>query len=228
MKRLRVIAIVVAVLLAGCLVIYFATPKEPSYQGRTLTQWFWKFNRLRGDVAAYDTTLPPHLEEFKSSERAIRAIGTNAIPTLLAWVRDAKSTPIRERLNLLLERQTLIRFRFRLPVEKLWMAEECFDLLGTNALPAVPALVQLLQSPKMYQRQNAIDALSNITHDRTVMLPLLLPLLHSSDEDVRFRAAFCLREKFPDEAEKAGVYEMFPRLKPSTTNSVPANPPAAK
>jgi lipopolysaccharide export system protein LptC len=39
MKRLPVIVIVVVVLLLGQLVFHNATPKEPSYQGRTLTQW---------------------------------------------------------------------------------------------------------------------------------------------------------------------------------------------
>ena len=45
MKRLRLIAILTIVLMAGLLALYLHRNREPSYQGRTLTQW-WKMSSL--------------------------------------------------------------------------------------------------------------------------------------------------------------------------------------
>lgn len=211
MKRIRVIGVVVVVLLMGWLMIHFSEPKEPSYQGRRLSELL-DTHSLSGKGLSLPSV---HDSDYGERKEAINAIGTNAIPTLLTWVRAAKtqSTQMRDKLNTLLAKQSFLRFRFRTPVERLWMADCCFEMLGTNALPAVPALVRLLQSSEMYQRQSGIDALTHIAPDKGVLLPLLLPLLHGSDEDARFRAAFCLDQAFPEEAERVGVYEMFPKLK---------------
>ena len=70
-KKKWILFIALLLLLIARLAIHLLRPKEPSYQGKTLTQWLQKYeaDRTVSGQAVY--------------ERAINAIGTNGIPTLL-------------------------------------------------------------------------------------------------------------------------------------------------
>ena len=79
MKRLRFILIVLAVFLAGAVVINAVRRPEPSYQGRTLSQWM-------SDVAPHFSNgmaTPKPAEVRQAAEIAVKAIGSNAVPTLV-------------------------------------------------------------------------------------------------------------------------------------------------
>src|SRR5262245_52337592 len=72
MKRWRVLYLTAgAVLLTGAFLAWLGGPKEPVYQGKTLTQWINGAN----DVGIFEQT-----EEMNA---AMRAFGTNAVPFLL-------------------------------------------------------------------------------------------------------------------------------------------------
>jgi hypothetical protein len=95
MKRLQIIAIAVAVLLTGLLVIHLATPSEPSYQERTLTQWVREYSRLR----TFDVPFQGLEESRSNCEHAIQEIGPAAIPTLLQGAQRPLPS-LRDRWNL--------------------------------------------------------------------------------------------------------------------------------
>jgi hypothetical protein len=63
-------------------------PKEPSFEGKTLTEWLSQYHQERSLLRAFTIDVPQH----SNSVRAIRAISTNCIPTLLKWM-DAKDVP---------------------------------------------------------------------------------------------------------------------------------------
>src|SRR5260221_13991205 len=72
-RRVYLIFWVVGVLLAGTLVAVFTRVREPEYGGKRLSEWAEE--------------LPWNPEEKPSeAEDAIRSIGTNGIPYLLAWI----------------------------------------------------------------------------------------------------------------------------------------------
>ncbi|MDB6123437.1 MAG: domain containing protein [Pedosphaera sp.] len=76
MKRRRVILIIVTVLLLGGFAFNLSRPKEPSYEGRTLTEWVSKYKN-----DCYEKKISPRYgfdsPQMTNSVSAIRAIGTN-------------------------------------------------------------------------------------------------------------------------------------------------------
>jgi hypothetical protein len=79
MKK-RVAIMFMIVVLAFCLLAawhHFTKPTEPSYKGRTLTEWLTQPNReIDGAV-----------EQVEEVGVAIRHMGTNAVPPLISWLR---------------------------------------------------------------------------------------------------------------------------------------------
>ena len=64
--------------------------------------------------------------------------------------------------------------------------------------------------------------------DREIFVPVLVRLTHDSDMNVQFTAARILHKHYQGEAEAAGVYKAFPKLRnyatdQPTTNQPPAN-----
>src|SRR6478736_3856380 len=85
----RRIGIVTGLLLAGVvgsLLWRACGPREPVFEGRALTSW------LDHHVASSAASPPFGSPGWKKADEAIRRIGTNAIPTLLAMIR-AKERP---------------------------------------------------------------------------------------------------------------------------------------
>src|SRR4051812_23901697 len=82
MKRPRILFFVTVGILLLTFGWFVSRTREPSYQGRTLTEW------LR---SAADTYPEADSEEV----RAIHHIGSNAIPTLLAYAA-AKDSPVKK------------------------------------------------------------------------------------------------------------------------------------
>jgi hypothetical protein len=128
--------------------------REPSYRGHSLSEWL---------------QAPPSLE----ARTAIRAIGTNAIPTLLHWLSH---NPPHWRTNLtFLDRKylpTSISDFLDQPDHDI--ARQAFFMLGTNALPAVPALVKLMS------QTDAPETAVRATYSLGYLGPQALPYLEDA------------------------------------------------
>ncbi len=128
----------VALVLGGVTLAAFVWSKaasylgEPRYAGRRLSEWvseLWD-----------ESNVTP------SSAQAIQTIGTNAIPWLLEELRANGSWP--ERFNVAIYKLKFIdynRYRLSTPHERRVRAQVAFWILGTNAQPAVPELVRLVE-----------------------------------------------------------------------------------
>jgi hypothetical protein len=87
MTKRRLILAVLGLGILAALLFAFTRPREPSYKGRSLSQW----------VEDYGT--PPKMTLSRQQEvaaQAIRAIGTNALPFLLRWIKYEAPPPVRE------------------------------------------------------------------------------------------------------------------------------------
>jgi hypothetical protein len=119
-----------AVVLMGILMFILAKPNEPCYAGHTLSYWL---------------NAPATAEQPDEAVRAIRAVGTNAIPTLLRWI-NYEPTPWKMKLA-----DVPIVYRHHGWARTLRYgpgsarAIKAFALLGTNLTPAIPALVTLMK-----------------------------------------------------------------------------------
>ena len=147
MRRFWLILIAFAAILAGWIVISITSDSsEPSYRGRHLSQWLSSYAEYKHSLREYISDPPELIKHRQEATEAMQAIGTNAIPTLLAWLKakDPKQPPIQTVVMNWVDR---IRGRPTSPYNPaFWkhiLAISGFELLGTNGQSAVPALVQI-------------------------------------------------------------------------------------
>lgn len=105
-------------------------PREPLYQGKSLSEWL-------------ELAIP--LEHRENAQEAIRQMGTNTLPFLRPMLR-AHDSRLKQKLMELAAKQSLIKFSFT-PA----MLLNCEAALGCQALgpvaePAIPDLIALLGS----------------------------------------------------------------------------------
>ena len=137
---------------------------QPVYNGRTLAQWL--------DVGAHSPNARvwgprndgkgPTPEQLSEAAQAVRAIGTNAIPTLLQWISYKPSRPkrfIRGLLELLhMPQQAMFFLSGGYKHEtRSDLAQLGFAILNTNALPAREELSKLVRDANDAGRQRALE-----------------------------------------------------------------------
>ena len=182
----RVVGIVTCVLLAGMvgLVLWQPSgPREPVFEGRTLTSW------LDHHVASSDASPPYNSPGWKKADEALLAIGTNGIPTLLKMIRAKDPPPIVLQMLAMARRYGLKRLNYRDAESRQREAEYAFRGLGTNAAIAVPELIRIYRanispSSQMY----AALALGNIGQAAQAALPALIENFTHTNKEVRFYA----------------------------------------
>jgi HEAT repeat protein len=132
--------VVFILLIAGTAVVFFSSAREPRYHGRTLTSWLQQ---------RYDTSLD-ETQRLWEAQNAVRAIGAKkALPELLKLV-ETKDDPISLWIidagdKLRISDTIGLRFIRWHPSEELQMlGVRGFEVLGTNAAPAVGKLGEIL------------------------------------------------------------------------------------
>ena len=182
--------VIAAIVLAG-LVWEAGRGRQPRYQGKLLTDWL---ERYSGQISggAFIPNRNAGLREEAAT--AIRQIGTNAIPWLLALAAIEDSTtkrwiighyPVSNKLAAnLLARPFLFRWAAKSDLAPM-NAFAGFRCLGPAARPAVPALIQVLHTSKNRNgRFYAIKSLACIGPVETIQAPLISSL-KDSDSGLR-------------------------------------------
>src|SRR5262249_14815589 len=100
---------------------------EPVYLGKGLSSWLEELGRTWPEKGSEQST------------RAIKAIGTNALPYVIAAIK-ASDGAFKVRLDRFLRRQSLIKFRLRMADEKHDSAYKALLVLGSEANPAIPEI----------------------------------------------------------------------------------------
>ena len=143
---------------------------EPSYQGRSLSEWLLYYHP--------PSRPSPALPTQEEAAYVIRQIGTNALPCLVRWLPYEIPT-WRMRFNKFVSRlpQGLIwTFRDRSLI-KAEAAREGFKILGSNAAPSIPALARIANDPRLnwkWSGQRAVYSLGDIGEEA---LPVLVKTL---------------------------------------------------
>jgi hypothetical protein len=184
MTRRKLILIVLVILAGLGGAVWMLGPIEPRYGGKRLSVWL-------DDQRFVDEG---RIELTDESVRAVRAIGSNAIPCLLAMLRCSDSQA-KLRLAMALGRYPSLQERIPIGATKRRQAVYGFRALGLEARPAIPEIVNLgLTSSDGGTRSDAINALTS-AHEEAIAL--IAQALTSRDREVRVRAAFalgCLRQ----------------------------------
>lgn len=181
---------------------HLSNPKEPSYQGRSLSGWLNESDELK-------------------AREAVAQIGTNAIPFLLKSVASEDSS-LKKKLLKLARKQSVINFNIYSAQAKQFEAMTAFELLGAKAAPAIPALEKLFESDgttiaagmslavignesipvlvkglthtHWHVRHSATAALAYLETDAVSAVPNLLVALNDTNRVVRSAAAWALGE----------------------------------
>ena len=85
-------------------------------------------------------------------------------------------------------------------------------MLKGEATSALPALVELAQSSENWRRETAYGCIARLDLDWDRLWPALIPVLHSRALKVRVAAAEFLYRLHPEEARRAGVFELIPPI----------------
>lgn len=95
-RRRRVAVVLAACVLVGLGVVpFWPGEREPEYNGKKLSEWLWIIgtNSTTDRQIINDTTnlasITYELSHVIEAVRAVRAIGTNALPFLIRWTLDA-------------------------------------------------------------------------------------------------------------------------------------------
>ena len=156
-------------------------PLEPVFKGRKLTSW------LESHVPTSSANPPYNSPGWKQADEALRAIGSNAVPTLLEMIRAKDPPPWRLKLLLFAGRFRWTGVNYRYAWSRNEEAEYAFEVLGTNAVSAVPELIKLYEEdvlPSSY----AARALGHIGRGANPALPNLLRRFTHTNSNVRFCA----------------------------------------
>lgn len=180
------IGIVTGLLLAGVVgsLLWRASgPREPVLEGRLLTSW------LDHHVPSSAASPPYGSPGWKKADEAIRHIGTNAIPTLLKMMRAKEWPPLVIKLMDRVRRFGFPVKQYRYATARHEEAEYAFEMLGTNAVGAVPELIRIYQQDISASSQRcAALALGHIGRGAQLALPALIQRFTHTNSDTRFYA----------------------------------------
>lgn len=139
-----------AVILAFGTFIVFIQISEPSYKGRTLTNWLQQYSD-----ASMDET-----QRLAEARSAVLAIGARkALPKILQLAKT-QDDPVSTWTTAKTEEFRISFFHWRSTIDSQLMGFAGFEILGTNAAPAVPELTRLLEDKK--QAFTAVRCLINV------------------------------------------------------------------
>jgi len=170
-RRRRFILILPAAILV-CVVAWlvFVPAPEPSYKGRTLSQWIEEYGKS---------------QQRRGTSEPVEYFGTNALPYLLRWIQyevpqywTRPNRPLVQRLHKIKWLANSIEVKNRRAIGSL----HAISQLGPRAAAAIPELGCMLQRQQLYQSQRPLFALAAIGPEA---LPTLLAALTNRNLDCR-------------------------------------------
>lgn len=181
------VTILVLVLVSLALVVVLVRPPDdgPVYRGQTLYHWL--------DIETKTNTDLVKVEQAEEAYKAVMQIGTNALPWLVAQIRNApghwrykvggKISNLPYPVNVTLSRMmpgNETEYREGLAIEG-------FSLLGTNAVPALPELCKIMNETNSFAPSRA--ATIALGHLGREALPPIIAVLTNAGHPQRRIAA---------------------------------------
>ena len=199
-KRILCLTAVVLVGVVAVFVWKAWRPSEPVYQGKTLSAWVeqWQSSRIQVPTFENDPAAKTAKEAREQAQEAILQIGSNGIPHLLRLIRSEELATT-SWLKRTLPDSWLERLGLEDDEGKInEIGSDGLYILGTNASPAVPALMDLLSTELTRSPVDAkriwlvVSPLSSMKDGADPAIPLLIECLTNSNLFVRRAAAMSL------------------------------------
>jgi hypothetical protein len=161
--------------------------REPVYQGKGVSEWLEGYRLEVG-------TPPLERPEWQRADRAIRHLGTKAIPTLLRSLR-ARDEPWELPLVRFANKLPFVRIHYVYAAERNYSAAMAFGCLRTVASNSVPALVNIyMENRSEVSQVDVVIALGEIGPAAAKAVPCLLEAATNSDFNIRCNALTALGE----------------------------------
>ena len=154
-------AVVLGVLVVMAGLVYLTRPHEPTYQGKTLSDWIVPFCS-QTSTGLYMLGGPQNFEQLQPVRRAVSQIGTSGVPYLTAKLMRRES-PLHRKLRELAKKQPITFIRLTDPHAAKIRAIRALAVLGSRARAAIPALSA--QLPDSVLSDHAAYALSAMGPD---------------------------------------------------------------
>jgi hypothetical protein len=184
MKRRRTLLIAVAITVSATILFTLLRPASgPKFENKALSVWLVELNS------------GPPASRVRAAE-AIKQIGTNAIPFLVAALSQTDSTFKRALLDISV-RLPFPSLRPESADERRLLALAGFRVLGSGAKPALPSLEKLLE-----EKRNTGSVAMVLGSIGSNALPVLLKAIQSTNASVRLCAAAAI-SLMGSEAESA-------------------------
>jgi len=164
---------------SALIALYFLLPREPSYEGKSLSDW----------LADIDVG---NLQSREAADQAIRAMGTDALP----WLRKmlCAEDPLWKRLvKTVNARQSIVRIPFTPTSSSRYQAVLGYGALGRLAKTEVPSLIHIMEVESSPQVRACVAlALGGIGREAAPAIPVLARAAKEGDETLRKNAASAL------------------------------------
>ena len=213
--RYLLIALVLLAAGAGC---YWIWVHEPAYEGRSLSEWVEEAGELQGEYAASRANAAAQQAwevRHQAATSAIRAIGSRALPHLLRWMRNAPRPSLtRDKIQAWLDQQSWVKLQLPERRDRSDLAYFGIQVLGSNAIPAIPELSRML-----VQRINPPAAAACLQVIGPSAYPALARGLTNSSAEVQHVALFNLLEV----ARQLGPTVSLAMVDAITNGAVPLN-----
>jgi hypothetical protein len=180
---------------------------EPRYNGKRLSACLLTGVDRRG---SYGIT--------EEGWKALKATGTNAVPVLLSMMQSQDGI-ISKRLASAFNRNRYMPFYLFTAYDKHVIASMALQQLKPEPSLVVPVLGKLIMNPDSTVRLLALECLNSLEPPRELLLPILVQNLREIDDPIRsYDCASCVRNLYPEDGERIGIYKRFPYLRPEPEN----------
>lgn len=200
MKKKRVIWLLLLLVAGlGILTAFVFTQSEPRFEGKPLSYWLKK-----NEAAPFDP-------EFRAkADAALTAIGPKAIPMLLGLLR-AKDSRLKIKAATLAEKVPLLHYSFWRARSRNQAGRHGFQVLGAQALGAVPELKAILERHISDESEACTAwALGAIGPGARDAVPVLLRQLAGTNDHVRESVIWALSaiHAYPEQVMPALIREL--------------------
>ena len=191
-KRVKIVLAVVLVVLAGAITWQLVPEPEPVYQGKSLSDWLLNYDVRTVSLGTIEGIMRWRAQRLET-DKAVKHMGTKAVPRLLQLVRKKDSALLLRFITLAQRHQHFVKIN-HVPAQD-WnrMAADGFFALGHTADYVTPRLVEIYErniSPESHRAALAI--LANIGPPAKEIVPSLLVMVNDSDEQTRYGAIWAL------------------------------------
>lgn len=177
-RNRKILFCLIAAVVVGIIFSLATLWREPRIEGKSLSEWLEESGR-NAPVA----------------KEPLQKISAQALPHLLKMIQT-KDSWLMTKLNELDSQQDWVKLDLKMPRDRRELGALGFQLLGPSAAPAIPALTNLLDDPRV--ALYAASALGSI--GPPAALELLHAMSHTNDEVRATTAAVIARVEHPDES----------------------------